>query len=240
MTAPGGSVGGIGRARWLTTPQLDRLAAEGVHFRNAMVTTALCSPSRASIFTGLYAHQRRMVDNTHAIDPSLVFFPEYLQRAGYETAFVVKWHMGLEGRKGDKPFMLFLSHRAVQSDFIPAARHKGRYANAPFTYLATMTPPVDPGTRPMRVQNPRNSCHVIDFKYNSKISIAEYYRRYAETLLAVDESAGRVMGRLGTRGVLHSSLILYMGDNGFAIGEHSLTDKRTAYEESIRIPMLAR
>src|SRR5690349_12881701 len=42
---------------FLETPNLDRLAAEGVHFKNAMVTTALCSPSRASIFTGLYAHQ---------------------------------------------------------------------------------------------------------------------------------------------------------------------------------------
>ena len=278
---------------FLETPHLDRLAAEGVHFKNAMVTTALCSPSRASIFTGLYAHQHRVVDNNHAIDPALTFFPEYLQRAGYETAFIGKWHMGpegddpqpgfdhwvsfkgqgsylpipdglnvdgkhvpqngyitdeltdyamawLEARQGDKPFMLFLSHKAVHSDYIPAARHKGRYAGAPFTYPATMAPPAEPGTRPMWVQNMRNSWHGVDFPYHSTIDIAEYYRRYAETLLAVDESAGRVMGHLEGRGLLDSSLILYMGDNGFAFGEHGLIDKRTAYEESIRIPMLAR
>jgi N-acetylglucosamine-6-sulfatase len=52
------------------TPTLDRLAREGVHFRNAFVTTALCSPSRASIFTGLYAHQHRVVDNNHPIPPA--------------------------------------------------------------------------------------------------------------------------------------------------------------------------
>ncbi len=278
---------------FLETPNLDRIAAEGVHFRNAMVTTALCSPSRASIFTGLYAHQHRVVDNNHPIDPSLTFFPEYLQRAGYETAFIGKWHMGaegddpqpgfdhwvsfkgqgtylpsrdglnvdgrkvpqagyitdeltdyalrwLEGRKGDRPFLLFLSHKAVHSDFVPAERHKGRYAGAPFRYPATMAPPADPGTRPRWVQDQRNSWHGVDFPYHSSLDIAEYYRRYAETLLAVDESAGRVMDHLEKRGVLDSTMLLYMGDNGFAFGEHGLIDKRTAYEESIRIPMLAR
>ena len=103
-----------------------------------------------------------------------------------------------------------------------------------------MAPPADPATRPMWVQNQRNSWHGVDFPYHSDLDIAEYYRRYCETLLAVDESAGRVMAHLETRGQLDSSLILYMGDNGFAFGEHGLIDKRTAYEESIRIPMLAR
>ena len=48
---------------WLETPNLDALARSGVHFRNAFVTTALCSPSRASILTGQYAHRHRVVDS---------------------------------------------------------------------------------------------------------------------------------------------------------------------------------
>jgi arylsulfatase A-like enzyme len=72
------------------------------------------------------------------------------------------------------------------------------------------------------------------------MDIAEYYQRYAETLLGVDDSIGGVIEALRKRGELESTLVIYMGDNGFAFGEHGLIDKRTAYEESMRVPMLAR
>ena len=94
--------------------------------------------------------------------------------------------------------------------------------------------------RPMWVQNQRNSGHGVDYPYHSDLDIAEYYERYAETLLGVDDGIGRVIEALRKRGELESTLIIYMGDNGFAFGEHGLIDKRTAYEESMRVPMLAR
>src|SRR5688500_9485909 len=82
------AMGFMSKGRFPDPPNLDRLARDGAHFRNAFVTTALCSPSRASILTGLYAHQHRVVDNNHPIRPELVFFPQYLQRVGYETAHI--------------------------------------------------------------------------------------------------------------------------------------------------------
>jgi N-acetylglucosamine-6-sulfatase len=94
--------------------------------------------------------------------------------------------------------------------------------------------------RPMWVRNQRNSWHGAEFPYHSELAPGEYYKRYAETLRGVDDSVGRVLEALKQRGELDSTLILYMGDNGFAFGEHGLIDKRTAYEESIRVPMLAR
>src|SRR5947207_3809842 len=79
---------------FLKTPNLDALARGGAHLQNAFVTTSLCSPSRASILTGLYAHRHRVIDNNNPLPQGLTFFPQYLQATGYETAFIGKWHMG--------------------------------------------------------------------------------------------------------------------------------------------------
>lgn len=79
---------------WLETPNMDRMAAEGAHMKNAFVTTSLSSPSRASILTGLYSHMHKVVDNMAPLPDGLTFFPEYLQQAGYTTAYFGKWHMG--------------------------------------------------------------------------------------------------------------------------------------------------
>ena len=66
---------GIEGHPFLETPHLDQLARDGALMSKAYVTTSLCSPSRASILTGLYAHNHRVVDNYHPVDESLVFFP---------------------------------------------------------------------------------------------------------------------------------------------------------------------
>ncbi len=277
---------------FLKTPSMDALARGGVHFKNAFVTTALCSPSRASILTGLYAHKHRVVDNNNPVPADMIFFPQYLQAVGYETAFVGKWHMGgdsdaprrgfdrwvsfrgqgtylpsqdglnvdgqhvpqkgyitdeltdyaidwLNSRKGDKPFFLYLSHKGVHAHCIPAERHRGLYKNAPVVAPKTQAnSPENYEGKPMWVKNQRNSWHGVDFPLHSDLDIAEFYRLYCETLLSVDDSVGRVLDFLRTKNLLDSTLIIYMGDNGFLFGEHGLIDKRTAYEESMRVPML--
>ena len=86
------------RARfpWLATPSLDRLAAEGVRFRNAFVVSSLCSPSRASFLTGLYGHANGVVDNATPLGAATATIATRLRAAGYRTGYVGKWHMGEE------------------------------------------------------------------------------------------------------------------------------------------------
>jgi N-acetylglucosamine-6-sulfatase len=275
------------------TPHLDAMARNGVHLKNALVTTALCSPSRASILTGLYTFRHRVIDNNRAIPAGTVYFPQYLQRAGYATAFVGKWHMGgesdaprpgfdrwisfrgqgeylppnpnytlnVDGRRvpqkgyitdeltdyalewlaqqkpAEKPFFLYLSHKAVHANFTPAPRHAGSLDG-----VAVQRPAAgrrDPaGNQPRWLADQRNSWHGVDFPYHSDLDIETYYKRYCETLGAVDDGVGRIVDQLKRMGIHDDTLIVYMGDNGFMFGEHGLIDKRVAYETSIRVPML--
>ena len=87
---------GIEGHPFVETPAIDRLAREGARFRNAFATTPLCSPSRATILTGQYAHTNGIVDNTarDAASHRLQTFAQPLAAAGWRTGFFGKWHMG--------------------------------------------------------------------------------------------------------------------------------------------------
>ena len=284
-----------GAPEFLDTPAMDRMAKEGAHVANAFVTTSLCSPSRASILTGRYAHRHGVVDNTSPIPEGTVFFPQQLQRAGYRTAYIGKWHMGEDAESdrprdgfdhwisfrgqgtyvdpqlnvngenarvsgyttdiltdsalawlqrqrssGDRPFFLYLSHKAVHAEFVPAPRHAGRFDSATIRYPETMGNTIaNYRDKPQWVREQRYSWHGVDHMYHGAMEFDQFYRNYTETLLSLDESIGRVLSFLDSAGLSQSTLVLYMGDNGFLLGEHGLIDKRNAYEESIRVPMLA-
>ena len=277
------------------TPHMDAMAKNGVHLKNAFVGTSLCSPSRASILTGLYTFRHRVIDNNRMVPEGTLFFPQYLQAAGYATAFVGKWHMGaaddsprpgfdrwvsfrgqghylppnpnytlnVDGERvkqkgyitdeltdyaidwldeqdpAEKPFFLYLSHKAVHANFTPAERHEGSLDAAPFKRPASEADTAENYRgKPRWLRDQRNSWHGVDFPYHSALDIERYYKRYNEALMAVDDSLGRVMKQLDEMGIADETLVIYMGDNGFMFGEHGLIDKRVAYETSIRIPML--
>lgn len=306
-------MGFMGKVSGLKTPNMDRMAAEGAHLQNAFVTTSLCSPSRASILTGQYAHTHTVVDNEAPAPTNLIYFPQYLQKQGYETAFLGKWHMGgvgdeprpgfdywasfrgqgvyynplfningkhvqykdssyitdvltdlsinwLRQRKNkNKPFFLYLSHKAVHLDFEPSKKDKGMYKNLTVHYPLSMFITAAPNSKqydngkmtdgtmykynyqdiPNWVRAQRYSWHGVDNMYSGQVDFDTAYRKYLETLMGVDESIGRILAYLKETGQDKETLVVYMGDNGFAFGEHGLIDKRQAYEESMRVPLLA-
>jgi len=273
---------------FVKTPNIDRIAREGLRFRNAFVTTPLCSPSRASFLTGQYAHKHGIVGNEkpQVFNPmsfKLTTFPMLMQRAGYETAYVGKWHMGNDDaprpgfdrwvsfkgqgayldpvinfdgkaekvagymtdlltdyavefvrRRHDKPFMLYLAHKAVHGPFTPAERHKGLYSDH-------------------QIKRAPNALDTLEGKFALRRMVGdrpaarpgggpndETIRNQMHCLLSIDEGVGRVLKALAETGDLDNTVVIFSSDNGYFWGEHGLGDKRAAYEESIRIPLLVR
>ncbi|MDE0571257.1 MAG: sulfatase, partial [Verrucomicrobiales bacterium] len=76
------------------TPNLDRIANEGIRFDNCFVTNALCGPSRAVILTGKHSHLNGFMENEHVFNGDQQTFPKLLQKGGYQTAVIGKWHLG--------------------------------------------------------------------------------------------------------------------------------------------------
>ncbi|HEY0097726.1 MAG TPA: sulfatase [Pyrinomonadaceae bacterium] len=283
------------------TPHLDRVAREGALFNNFFTTTPLCSPSRASFLTGQYAHAHRITNNDRlgldVISHTLMTFPRRLREAGYETAFIGKWHMGLDdsrrpgfdhwisfkgqgiyldpvvnvngrerqldghmtdwlnrwalefvNRPHPKPFMLYLSHKALHTPYLPAKRHESRYGDAKYIppasavddlsgkpVLRRMVEPVDwarlEGVAPEPPESRRG-------RGTDRDSIV---RDQLRSLAAVDEGVGMLLRALQRKRQLDNTVIVFTGDNGYLLGEHGQFDnKRFAYEESIRVPFIIR
>ena len=89
----------------INTPNIDRLADEGILFTNACVTNSICAPSRATILTGKFSHLNGKIDNHSPFDTTQVTFPQLFQKAGYQTAMYGKLHFG-NNPKGVDDFMI--------------------------------------------------------------------------------------------------------------------------------------
>ena len=123
----------------LRTPNIDRLAQEGVRFANAFCTTSLCSPSRASILSGLYAH-------THGVTNNFTDFPEQvpglhtrLHEASYDTAYIGKWHMGENNDEKRPGFDYWASHKGQGKYFDTEFNIEGERKSLPGYYTTVVT-----------------------------------------------------------------------------------------------------
>jgi len=308
------------------TPHLDRIASEGARLDRVFVTNSICTPSRAAILTGQYAHVNG-VTMFNRFDSARMTVARLLQQAGYHTGMIGKWHLGsdpagfdrweilpgqgtyvdpilytasgettytgryatdvitdralafLDERPTDRPFFLMLHHKAPHRPWEPTAEQAAAFASRripePDTFwdsYATRTDalkenrqrvatdltnrdlklPVPPGlegaalaqwrtTAPMSVTVVRDGQSItltgealVRWKYQ------RYMQDYLATVQSVDDSVGRVLEWLDARGLAKNTLVVYTSDQGFFLGEHGLFDKRFMYEESLRMPFLAR
>ena len=121
---------GAGGHPYMKTPHIDRLAAEGALFERAFHTTPICSPNRASIVTGQYASRHGIIDNVgrDAMSHRLPNYHLELQKLGYETAHIGKWHMGNDGmpRPGYDYWVSYDGHGRIVN---PRLCHGGKYVD---------------------------------------------------------------------------------------------------------------
>lgn len=282
------------RFPWFTTPNLDRLASEGVRFRNAFVINSLCSPSRSTMLNGRYNHLNGIANNHTGLTDTTVTYATELRKAGYRTAFFGKWHMGKETGKRpgfdysasfvgqgqyfdcpieingkpepskgwvddvstanaieyirqhkDETFLVTLAFKSGHGPFQPPVRHKDTFANVKLTkpvtenldspYKGQIETPRRPNGNGGQnaAQNANNSASWTE-NNDQKI------RNYFGAIKGVDENVGRVLRTLDSLKLDQNTVVIFSSDNGFFFGEHGLGDKRAAYEESIRIPLLVR
>jgi arylsulfatase A-like enzyme len=267
------------RFPWIRTPNMDRLAAEGVCFRNAFVVNSLCAPSRASLLTGCYGYLNGVVNNHTEFPVGNVTYATELRKAGYVTGYVGKWHMGRQS--GQRPGF----------DFSASFVGQGRYFDCPFEINGKSTETTgwvddvstDFALKFLRENKARPFLLALGFKspHGPRTPAPRWANAYAEErartvpnlsvpaiylgspdygkaeptppgltertdlnyhrcIRGADENLGKLLDELDKLGLADNTLVIFTSDNGYYLGEHRLGDKRSAYEESLRVPMLVR
>ena len=214
------------------TPNIDRLAGEGMVFDNAYTPAPMCGPSRACLYTGLYPVRNGAHPNHASVKPNTKSMAHYMKAVGYRVIILGKQHirpaeyfpfeeydvrLGLDGPgedirriladPGDKPLCILMNHFETHWPF----SHKGGIKTDP---AKVEVPPylVDtPETRSLRA------------KYYSEIEL-------------VDRSVGRVLDLLKERNMEESTLTIYASDHG----SHWPHEKWNLYDAGIKIPFIAR
>jgi len=240
------------------TPNIDKLAEEGVLYRNAFAVAPVCAPSRSSIITGMYAsslgshHMRSYV----TIPDEFRFFPHYLQEAGYYTVNRQKkdynivdqpgvwdedewWEYDkmLTGREEDQPFFAmfntFMSHESKihgerEEDMIPY------YKDAA---ISSQT-----GTS-------ASQARIDSFNYlhePGSVPVAPYHpetpemkadwARYYDCMSMMDDEVGELLDNLEKDGHLQNTIVFYFSDHGGVLGR----SKRFTFESGLHVPFIVR
>lgn len=217
----------------LRTPNIDRIAIEGIRFDRAFLTISSCSPSRASILTGRYPHSTGAPDLHQPLPADQWTVARYLRDAGYHTMAVGKWHLGAPEKKhwdrvvdatGDD-----LGRKAL-------ALLTDRPKDRPFFFWVASTDPHRPFGETTGVV-PHDPAKVVVPPYlPDHPLIRKDLARYYDRIVRFDRQVGSLLDDLARQGLLDSTFIVYLSDNGMPFPRA----KTTLYDSGIRTPLLAR
>ncbi len=232
-----GDVGFNGRVEW-ETPNLDRLAGEGVTFDRWYTGSPLCAPSRACMLTGKYGIHNGVRDNATDLPASEVTIAEALRPAGYTSAQIGKWHAGrFESGKFTHPLdqgfdytFGYLGGRDLWEHW-PKRLYRGREAepntrystdfiadesirwmeqnkNRPFFLYSAFMTPH------FKIEAPKDDVSRYLGKFHEKDAARPLNATYAAMIHRMDATVGKLVGRLDELGLAENTLIVFTSDNG--------------------------
>jgi len=230
------------------TPSLDRLSKEGVRFDRAYVAQSLCTPSRASTFSGLYPHTHKLQGNVYGVDNVLadpqynlsVVWPSLLQKAGYHTGYIGKWHLGEKGPPcfdewdgynsnlshwtGKKQQSQYRSDQETDHAIEFLERNKARQ----FALCVSYYPPHTPYDPPQKF---------ADIYTKSTLKPAEYWG----AVTAIDACVGRLIEKLDSLGLRDRTLVIFTADHGDTFGlRPGSSHKGVSHDDAARVPLILR
>lgn len=229
-----------------TTPNIDKLANEGLKFTNAFLTTSSCSPSRTSMLSGQYAHTIGTEDLHTGINDTTLILPAYLKEAGYYTGFMLKGHFGQNAEKQfDWSDNGFYPDWVVEGTWNKKAlgnfqEFLNEAGERPFFMWLGFVDPHRPyrdaekveGNRAPEVNDPKK-VHVPPYLVDDEITrkdLAHYY----DEITNMDAHIGRMMEELDNRNLLENTLVVFLSDNGKPFPRA----KGTCYDSGIHTPLI--
>ncbi len=215
------------------TPTIDRLAAEGLRFTEAYLTTSSCSPSRCSILTGRYPHNTGAPELHTSLPEDQIRFPEILRQAGYHTALAGKNHMV---KRPDRAFDLIVTGKApaLTSEWVRLVQERPRKKPFFFWFASVDAHRDWQITEDVRTYDPDEAVvppYLIDGPM-TRADLAHYYHEVSR----FDHDIGKVVAELERQGVLDETLILVMADNGRPFPRC----KTRLYDSGIKTPLVLR
>ena len=315
-----GIYGGI-LANYVKNENIRRLATEGCVLNNCFCTNSISVPSRAAILTGAYSHNNGVYTLNDAMYPEDDNIAKQLQKGGYQTALIGKWHLKkqptgfdyfsvfydqgeyvdptfktienwidddkgnngiketgfstdlvtdktikwISNRDKDKPFMMFCHFKATHEPWDFPERLKNLYDDVTFPEPKNMlefgqekSGRVFPGqqlenlaTRWETASKDPDSWWCIypelPFKLEGispEADRSQVYQKLIRDYLrcgaAIDDNIGRLLDYLDKEGLAENTIVVYVSDQGYFLGEHGFFDKRMMYEESLRMPFVIR
>ncbi|MEM9282723.1 MAG: sulfatase [Verrucomicrobiota bacterium] len=241
----------------IMTPQLTRMANEGMRFNNAILTISSCSPSRASIITGRYPHQTNAEELHWPVPEDQITFVEKLREKGYWTGAAGKWHLGEavrerfdEVREVDTSgFQLPSGDAGKAGKFVETLEGEAQSGCADWIPLMQDRPKDQPFFLWLAALDPHRPYHTNILEEGSRpeeIKVAPYhpdtpavradYQVYYDEITRLDKYVGLVLDELEAQGVSENTLVLFISDNGRPFPR----DKTTLYDSGIKTPWIVR